>query len=309
MKSTVCFLVLAFTLALSQNDVHAQKRGKVQSKLKPRHTPGEVTVLSTEDALRDLIQAGQPIRESMDYFFLSPFCRTLDMVSKFQITDYGRRCDFNQTCYVVGFPSDNANVSLHVITKDTGNEETPGSEQCANMPEFQAVILPFRDNENTYMILDPERAPWFFTDMLGGCDIFVATAQNQGNKPLVIHANRNLCDDQEKNLKSKGDSVNNMLANINGNYRVIARAYYKSRNPQELVTRINTYINQYEQNIPGIKLLPYNNCERTPQEQGFYFFGQYLSTQQPAHWRFYLKGMKDGSLSHFDVSQQGSLTN
>ena len=43
------------------------------------------------------------------------------------------------------------------------------------------------------MILDPERAPWFFTDRdrLGGCDIFVATSQNQGNKPLVIHANRN----------------------------------------------------------------------------------------------------------------------
>lgn len=155
------------------------------------------------------------------------------------------------------------------------------------------------------MILNPVRAPWFFIDALGGCDIFVATAENQGNKPLVNHANRNQIEDQRENLQDKGDSVNNMLANFgNGNYRIIARAYFLPTDPREVVGRVIAYICQYEQNHPGIRLLPYNNDIK---KQYFYFFGQYMIAQQPARWRFYLKGMKDGSLSHFDVSQQGNL--
>ena len=103
------------------------KRDKVLSKLKPgsRHSPGEVTVLSTEDALRYLTQAGKPIQESRDYFFLSPYCSSLDMASKYQITPHGRRSDFERTCYVVGHPSDNVNGSLHVISKDDNSEATP----------------------------------------------------------------------------------------------------------------------------------------------------------------------------------------
>ena len=56
----------------------------------------------------------------------------------------------SERVYVVGPPSDNAIVSLHVITKDTGSEKTPGSEQCINMPKYLAEILPFIENENTY---------------------------------------------------------------------------------------------------------------------------------------------------------------
>lgn len=304
MKKVLSLIVLMLTLVLSQNDLYAHKRMIEMVKIHPK--PGEVTVSSTEAALRDLAQEGKPILGGGgdDYFLLlSPYCRTLDM--QLQITDYrgDYRGDFKRTCYVVGVPWDNLKFSLHVISKDTKQETTPGSQACANMPQYQAVILRFAEESNTYMILDPEKAPWFFTDALGGCDIFVATAENQGNKPLVIHANRNQFKDQTKNLQDKEDSVNGMLANLNGNYRIIARAYFLPRNPPELVGNVQAYIAQYEQNHPGIRLLPYNNYIRN---QAFYFFGQYMSTQEPARWRFYLKGAKDGSLSHFDVSQQGN---
>ena len=309
MKNVLCFVLFTFTLALSQENLYAYKRGTGQSRPQTKHTPGLVTVSSTEDALTELTQADMPITQRRDKDFLSPYCRTLDMVSKFLLINNARRCDFQRTCYVVGFPLNNT-LSVHVISKDTEYEVAPpGSQQFVNLIKFQAVILPFIENENTYMILEPERAPWFFTDMLGGCDIFVATAQNQGNKPLVIHANRNLCDDQAKNLKTKGDSVNTMLANINGNYSVIARVYYKPGNPPELVQQVEAYVIQYQKKHQGIRLLPYNNCGGTTEEQEFYFFGQYVIIPQPARWRFYLKGMKDGSLLEFDVSEQGSVMN
>lgn len=286
------------TLVLSQNDL--SHKGNIPLST-PKQQPGVVTVSSTQTALREVTQAGKPILEE-EYDFLSPFCKTLDMA--LQSTAYGYRVGFDRSCYVVGVPLSNGEISLHVISKDTTQEKTPGSETFANMPQYQAVILKFIEKVNTDMILDPERAPWFFTDALGGCDIFVAAAENQGNRPLVIHSNRNQIDDQRENLQAKGDSVNNMPEILSGNYRIIARVYFLPRDPPQLVVGVRAYIDQYRQNHPGIRLLPYNNLIM---HQAFYFFGQYTSAQQPARWRFYLKGAKDGSLSHFDVSQQGNL--
>lgn len=150
MKNVLSLIVLMLTLVLSQKDVYAHKRMIELVKLRG--------VLSTEEALSDLTQEGKPIPEEKNYYFLSPYCKTLDM-RVLEITVYGRRYDFQQTCYVVGVLSGNAIVSLHLISMDTTEETTQGSKVCANKLKFQAVILPFFMGENTYMILNPVRAP------------------------------------------------------------------------------------------------------------------------------------------------------
>lgn len=133
MKNVLSLIVLMLTLVLSQKDVYAHKKMIELVKLRG--------VLSTEEALSDLTQEGKPIPEEKNYYFLSPYCKTLDM-RVLEITVYGRRYDFQQTCYV-GVLSGNAIVSLHLISKDTTEETTPGSKVCANKLKFQAVILLF----------------------------------------------------------------------------------------------------------------------------------------------------------------------
>ena len=109
----------------------------------------------------------------------------------------------NSTCCAIGTESEKRLYS-------TIEEEVPdGSKQCEDNADLQAVFLRFQDNNNTYTVLN-QQVPWFFTDELGGCDMFVAAAQSLS--PLVVHSNRNKIENQALNLQAKGNSVNKLIA-------------------------------------------------------------------------------------------------
>ena len=98
---------------------------------------------------------------------------------------------------------------VSVISKEEHKDTIPpDSDQFINNLGFQAVVLPFIWGTDTYTILNPSVAPWFFTDNLGGCDVFVATASNRGSSPMVIHSNRGkFIKDLARDLLSKGEDV------------------------------------------------------------------------------------------------------
>ena len=154
---------------------------------------------------------------------------------------------------------------------------------CTREKDHLAYYLPYEENKNTFMILDPAKASWFFTSPLGGCDIFVAT--NPNNKPLLIHANANAVgNDMAANLKLKGDDANKIIQ-ANDGYNLVARIY--AARPG---TDLGAY---YETRRPRVQLCTYNTA--LPKEQKFYFIGHYEATV--GAWEFFLKGEFTGKIT------------
>lgn len=305
MRRVLYLVFLTFTVVQGHQVVH--KRGNTFSKEKK--VPKSI---STDAALSNLMTKTVPIPANKDYGFtlISPSC-AYDMIQQCkQTTEKVFHCDLSQkTCYVIGTP---ITFVVYVCSKtESGAHKEivglipPGSKENANLPKYQAVILPFVPNHDTYTILDPMRqfngAPWFFTAKLTGCDMFVATVENQGNKPLVVHSNRNEEPDVVKNLQSKEKSVDLLLKNENTAYNVIARVYWTSTDQAEKET-INQHLSKYAA-TPGhekIILIPY---DESSEEVGFYFFGHYDGSS----WTFVLKGASTGEIAKFSVSPLGTV--
>ena len=302
MKNVVWFLVLTLsTIAVPQKDLNAHKKGAWFSR--PR---GEVNEKSTNDELTKLMRNQVAIGDPKERGLLSPYCLTLDMIPQCENkVDLGIHCVFNRaSCYVVGIKS--ATASVYLLSKSPKDQAPTGSERCANRPEFQAVYLPFAQNGDTYTKLDPQFAPWFFTDELGGCDMFVATTPGQGRNPLVIHSNRNSCDLQAQNLQFKEEQADKILASFNDpSLKIIARVYYKPKRPPQEVEAVEKYLIEYRKRQPQVRLFDYNNyCDSFPDGQSFLFFGHFATS---GHWKFFLKGVKSGQMKEFGVSQQGDV--
>jgi len=206
-------------------------------------------------------------------------------------------------------PSDYA---VHIFSKTTNGEIPektnlpPGSKQMANVGRFRTIFLPFQSDGDTYTTLNPNVAHLFFTEDLGGCDMFVATASNKGDKPIVFHTNRNSEKDQVQNLRIKGKSVDKILMKFG--YEVVARVYWTSLIPDEKVN-IDEYLQkEYTPLHQGITLLPYNEQDGFPvshveKRQEFSFIGRY---EDQTVWKFILKGRISGTILHkFSVSSSG----
>ena len=99
----------------------------------------------------------------------------------------------------------------------------PGGKECATLPEFQSAFLQQEPNKNTYMVLHPGRAHWFFSRSLGGCEMFVAKGSDC-EEVLVIPSNLDKCENKLTNLQEKGASVDEMIGRHPG-YHLIARLY------------------------------------------------------------------------------------
>ena len=299
-----------FTSALVLGRQQAQKRGGTTS----RQNESPVTQASTDFAILKLMTAASPVvypKES-NFDLLSDACRA-DMSKRCDFSNQanGIRCNFIETCYVVGMPSDYA---IHIFSKTTNSDVPenpnlpPGSKQMANVRRFRTIFLPFRSDHDTYTTLNPNVAHLFFTEDLGGCDMFVATATNKGDKPIVFHTNRNSEEDQVQNLRIKGESVDKILMKSYPGYKVVARVYWTSLNPAEKV-KIDEYLDkEYTLGHPKITLLPYNNQDGLPvghveKEQPFSFIGHY---EGQTVWKFILKGRTSGTILHtFSVSSLG----
>lgn len=278
MKFVAFCVFLAFALVLSNQDV--QKRGGLLSTCKGSGT-GE-----NNKALGNLLQPkGKPIFQKLT---VSNKCR-VDMAMKPSLQEFkdagtGKktefiRYDFNSetTCLAVGEPN--------LIVSVKAREETGvplGTGQC-----LQAVFLNQDLNTNTYMILNPDIAPWFFTSQLSGCDIFVATTAENRNKPIVIHSNLNNCGNKAQNLEAKGKDVNELLKS-NPGYRLRARVYSA---PSRIDSAADQYLKRYIAAHEGIQLVEYD-IQNVPvaKVQPFQFIGHYNQ-----YWTFIVKGEKDGT--------------
>ena len=184
-------------------------------------------------------------------------------------------------------------MTVSAVSK-TDQDVPPGSKQCCALSQaFQAVFLPFEVDKNTYMILDPSVVRWFFTSTLSGCDIFVAVDQQLGNRPIVIHSNRNNCGNKLQNLQEKGTSVDLRLKS-HPDYTLIARVYVEPL-PEDKVGAYE-YLKQYETQHAGIKLISYNTNPPAI-AQAFYFIGHYV----PEQWKFIVKGKIDGTTKVLDL--------
>ena len=149
----------------------------------------------------------------------------------FSNPETGIHCNFGKTtCYIVA-EWYITSWMVSVISKEEPKDTIPpDSDQFINNLAFQAVVLPFIWGINTYTILNPSVAPWFFTDNLGGCDVFVSTAANRGSSPMVIHSNRGkFIKDLARDLLSKGEDVDKILKRKSESdgyeWKVIARVY------------------------------------------------------------------------------------
>ena len=281
MKIVLCFVFLGFALVLSHQDV--QKRGGLLSTCKGAGTG------ANNNALRNLMEDGKPIpnKLSVSHKCKADMAKTKTVIrNRVDNAITGVRFDFPTTCYV----TEQSNMVVFVYA---GKDETlpvpPGSQQCADVPAFQAVFLNQDPNTNTYMTLQPDRAPWFFTLGLSGCDIFVATSQNPGqrNNPIVIHSNLDNYGNKLENLRTKGAKVDQLLQS-HPNYRLIARVY--NAPPRAERMQADQYLQQYKANHPGIRVVSYDtHPPATPQI--FQFIGHYDRS-----WTFILKGEVDGRI-------------
>ena len=252
MKVVVFFVFLALALFQCHQDVQTQG---IRRTVLPCQGSG-----ADNRALLNLLGEGKPIPQKLQ---VSGPCE-LDMANKISgDARTGMRFDFQKTCYVVGM----SDLVVFVKSK-TGEKLLPGSEQCANIPALQAVYLPQNENKITYMILKPGVAPWFFTTKLGGCDVFLATAENKRNNPMAIHSNLNICGNKLNNLRLKGEAVDQMLR--------VAH---------------DQYLRQYQTNHHGMKThtmqYPPPPAPATP--QFFQCIGRF-----DQHWKFIVKGETDG---------------
>ena len=201
-----CLVFITFTLVLSHQDV--SKSGGVGSKRGLQ----EVTIKSTNQALAYLMEKGKPIiSDEMSYFDCGE-----DMLERCNFENESLFCNFGEaSCYATGMV---ATKEVKLYPKHSHGFSVPsGSDQCRNRPEFQAIILPFQPDGDSYTFLNPSVAPWFFTAPLGGCDMFVATKTNHGATPLVIHSNRNkILDDDIGNLRAKEQFADQLLEKLGG---------------------------------------------------------------------------------------------
>ena len=300
MMKVSCLVFITFTLVLSHQDV--SKRGGVGSKRGLQ----EVTIKSTNQALAYLIKAGKPIlSDEMSYFHCGK-----DMIERCNPENEGLFCNFGEaSCYVIGTV---AKKEVKLYPKNPHGFSVPsGSDQCRSRPEFQAIILPFLPDGDTYTFLNPSVAPWFFTASLGGCDMFVATETNHGATPLVIHSNRNTIDNTVDNLRAKEQFVDRLLKKLGGTYRVIARVHWTSPD-DKAKGAIDKHLENYVASHPEVRLIPYNEKMPSGGKQRFQFIGHYrrkFFTWPPLQrrWQFINKGEKNGAISEFSVSPAGNV--
>ena len=182
-------------------------------------------------ALSNLVGNGKSIPDK-----LSPQFDCTSSMAQERIADSDKevRYDFTKSCYVEG------DLQLVVKVKINTDTAAPGGKECASLPEFQAAFLQQEPNKNTYMVLHPRLAHWFFTRSLGGCEMFVAKGSNRKE---VIHSNLDKCENKLANLQEKGASVDKMMGRHPG-YHLIARVY--SEPPAAEKPAADTYMRGYE---------------------------------------------------------------
>ena len=120
-------------------------------------------------------------------------------------------------------------------------------------------VLPQLPNMATYMILNPEKGHWLFTNELSGCDIFVATKPSQPKMPLIVHANFNRLNrpaQQVENLRLKGQNVDKILGEFQMGYVLKVRIHITPEEP--IPDDYQQYWTDYRNTHQGVTVFAYD---------------------------------------------------
>jgi hypothetical protein len=162
--------------------------------------------------------------------------------------------------------------------------------------QFRALVLLQLPNIISYMILNPKKGHWLFTNELSGCDIFIATKKSQPDMPLVVHANADKFSEpnqQVENLRWKGDKVDQILRDFQKNYVLKARIHIKPEQP--IPADYDGYWDKYKTDHQGrVKVYQYDIL--SPVVQPFQFYAFYKKG-----WTFFLKGRINGVKTNIPV--------
>jgi len=310
MKNVLCLIIFSFaSLAYVMGNQHLNRRWLFS---KPTCPEGELKLTLGE--LENLMAP----KKSILLTPVSVDCLGNDMKAKCKPRpdiESGIHCNFEETtCFAVTEKWKSSQI-VQVISK-TNDVIPPGFDLCKNILTLQAVALPFFPNEDSYTILNPRVAPWFFTDNLGGCDVFVVTTAYRQSSPMVIHSNRNkFIKDLARDLQTKGEDVDVMLNRISKSdgyeWKVIASVYH---GPTTELGKEKIGLNRYADEHPGIKLIGYHVSNYGLTEH-FSFFGQYIEPNilakakgYRARWKFIFKVHSTGTiLGEIVVSANGEL--
>ena len=231
-----------------------------------------------DTALRNIMKNGKPVTKAQ--LQISPDCKEDMDKTRVRVARTGVHYNFQRTA---------CDVTVRQSDKVVSVKSKSESPACGDLPTFQAVFLNQDPNDQTFMVLDPAVAHWFFTKELGGCDIFVAMSPGNRDRPIVIHSNLDSCgNNKPENLRRKGEAVDQMLRAHPG-YTVIARVYAESP-PGTDMNQAEQELQRYRAAHNGVEFFVYNNL--APALQNFQFIGHYDQM-----WNFILKGEINGQVT------------
>ena len=195
--------------------------------------------------------------------------------------------------------SNSLSEPLKVVVHDDAESKNIKPSVSSTNPQFRAMFLMQFPDTVSYMILNPEKAHWLFTNELDGCDIFIATKDSQPNMPLIVHANADKLgrtDQQVENLRWKGDKVDQIFRDFQMNYVLKVRIHITPE--QAIPADYDQYWNEYKTAHQGrVKIYPYSID--TPVVQRIQFYGLYKTA-----WRFFLKGKENGMKTDIPLQTQ-----
>ena len=192
-----------------------------------------------------------------------------------------------------GVSSDQNDFVITSFETSEGSEDIEGVVESTYAP---SNLLPFVENEATYLL--PDHKKWgnfFITSVLTGCDTWVAD-DDSGYDPLIVHVNANDIADPVANLKQKQNLAMATLDYFNQdtrlNYEYIQRVSYdyakETPNPDD----INEYWNEFTDET-GIPYTLYYPAKAV-------FFGLYASSA----WNFAVKNIESGEIiKHIKCSE------
>lgn len=151
--------------------------------------------------------------------------------------------------------------------------------------------LPMKENGASYLLLN-DALPFYFTDQLSGCDVWIA--ERPDSRPLTIHINSNEnSNDPVTNLQEKERLAGEVLTLFDGYSFVLRISYNYAANKKCQILRnaINNYWNDFEQRYTeaGSPLVRYMY-----DNPGTLFYGIYYNQQNS--WVYSIKDVITGNV-------------
>ena len=232
------------------------------------------------NACKNLSKDKKPVR-----FTATPACvEKIINENAINVADGIRQYLATASCQISNSISQPGKVILH---DDNENEDIAACGAVTDLGFRSMVLVQFPDMA-TYMILNPEKGHWLFTNELSGCDIFVATKPSQPKMPLIVHANFNRLNrpaQQVENLRLKGQNVDKILGEFQMGYVLKVRIHITPEEP--IPADYQQYWTDYRNTHQGVTVFAYDL--ENPVIQASQFFCHYKNA-----WSCFLKGSVNG---------------